>query len=368
MKSTFNDKIKINYSKVNREDMMVVYIIYIAFVTASSIQFIYIAKLSLQISNYIMPMVMSTIFSIIVTFLRILRRTLNKQLLENIKANQKILDLNENLSVLLEKRTLLLHEAQDQITLAQTRSDLGALASGVIHDLNNALMIVEQNFSIYQDLKLSEEKEEILQDLQIALAHAKELTASFKRLLRPSKKQQTNVYRLLEKLYPLLQKLFINQQNLKLQLPKDNLDEHSYIVTLSEVQMTQIIMNLVINARDALENKVGDVQIKLNKKKYMVQLIVSDTGMGMSDEIQSKIFQAFFTSKEEGKGTGLGLHVLKQTIDLVHGKIEIESQPQQGSTFYISIPSVELQLVDTENSMHSQHTPTSPSHLYDFWS
>jgi signal transduction histidine kinase len=367
MKYINQNEIQVKYSKINRTDKIIVILIYTTFLVAASIQFTYIAKLPIQVSNYTMPMIMSTIFSIIVIVLRRLRRTLNQQLFNNVSANQEITKLNQELSTLLAKRTLLLHEARDQIALAQIRSDLGALASGVIHDLSNALMLVEQNFLLSQESEDPQEKNEVLNDMQLALTHAKELTGSFKSLVRPNKKQQVNLYDLLKKLYPLLQKLFVNLQELHLILPSD-FSESPYIVLLSEVQMTQVIMNLVINARDALDKQAGEVTIQLRKKDDIIQLVVSDTGMGMSDEIQSKIFQAFFTSKPNGKGTGLGLHVLKQTIDLIHGKIDIESQIQYGSTFYISMPNATQENLNLNDSITPQQTPPSSSDIYDFWS
>ena len=107
---------------------------------------------------------------------------------------------------------------------------------------------------------------------------------------------------------------------------------------LTEGQLTQVLMNLIVNARDALQNQEGQVSMYIESNAKDITFEVSDNGVGMSMETQHKIFDPFFTTKKEGEGTGLGLHVLSQLVHRVGGNIKLESEINVGSTFSICIP------------------------------
>jgi two-component system, cell cycle sensor histidine kinase and response regulator CckA len=124
---------------------------------------------------------------------------------------------------------------------------------------------------------------------------------------------------------------------------------------MDPTQVEQVLINLAVNARDAMPNG-GEMTIKtsnmtLSKREahlypdlspgQFVQLCVADTGIGMDEEVQARIFEPFFTTKEEGKGTGLGLSMCYGIVKQNQGHIGVESQPGQGSTFKVLIPRVE---------------------------
>jgi CheY-like chemotaxis protein len=126
-------------------------------------------------------------------------------------------------------------------------------------------------------------------------------------------------------------------------------------VKMDPTQVEQVLINLAVNARDAMPYG-GDLTIKtsnmtLSKREahlypdlspgQFVQLCIADTGIGMDEEVQARIFEPFFTTKEEGKGTGLGLSMCYGIVKQNQGHIGVESQPGQGSTFKILIPRVE---------------------------
>ena len=97
-------------------------------------------------------------------------------------------------------------------------------------------------------------------------------------------------------------------------------------------------MNLLINAAQAIGNTEGEVQIKTRCEKETVIASVSDTGKGIAPEHLQKIFDPFFTTKPVGEGTGLGLSITHGIVERHCGTIEVESIPDQGSTFTITIP------------------------------
>jgi CheY-like chemotaxis protein len=131
-------------------------------------------------------------------------------------------------------------------------------------------------------------------------------------------------------------------------------------------QIEQILMNLVVNARDAMPNG-GRLTIEtramhgspgdslsypdLSAGDY-AQLSVSDTGLGMDEEVKSRIFEPFYTTKGVGKGTGLGLSVVHGVITQCGGRVDVESAPGQGTTFSLLFPAV------NESALEHEHEGT----------
>jgi PAS domain S-box-containing protein len=102
-------------------------------------------------------------------------------------------------------------------------------------------------------------------------------------------------------------------------------------------QLNQVFMNLLVNAADAIENK-GDIKISTFKSNGHINVSISDTGSGISDENLKDIFSPFFTTKEVGKGTGLGLSISYDIVKEHKGDIEVKSEIGVGTTFIIKIP------------------------------
>jgi signal transduction histidine kinase len=105
-------------------------------------------------------------------------------------------------------------------------------------------------------------------------------------------------------------------------------------------RFSQVVSNLLVNALDACEGKTdGFVSVRLAGTDTEVRLEVHDNGVGITEDIQQKIFEPMFTTKEVGQGTGLGLAVVH---DIVHGgfggDIEVQSEPVQGTTFTVRFP------------------------------
>ena len=112
------------------------------------------------------------------------------------------------------------------------------------------------------------------------------------------------------------------QPDAKQSEPKSNF---KIFAEISEAHLTQILMNLIVNARDALTKKGGQVQLVISSNPEMISFKVIDNGSGMPAELQQKIFEPFFTTKPQDQGTGLGLHVLNNLVQRAHGQIELDS-------------------------------------------
>jgi signal transduction histidine kinase len=145
---------------------------------------------------------------------------------------------------------------------------------------------------------------------------------------------------------------------LKVTLPKNTVFRMNIDITDSRVladptQIHQILVNLCTNAADAMADKGGVLEISLrdvnvdsaNKAQFeglspgaYVELSVSDTGTGISQEVMKRIFDPFFTTKKVGKGTGMGLSVIHGIVKSHKGKIMVDSTPGKGTTFQIIFP------------------------------
>jgi signal transduction histidine kinase len=124
----------------------------------------------------------------------------------------------------------------------------------------------------------------------------------------------------------------------ELQIVKD-LDPNLPLVPSDVQQLSQVFMNILLNAAEAMEGK-GTLTIRtaLDSDGARVRIEISDTGLGIPEEIQSRIFEPFFTTKDVGQGTGLGLSIAYGIIENHQGRISVKSKPGQGATFVISLP------------------------------
>ena len=106
-------------------------------------------------------------------------------------------------------------------------------------------------------------------------------------------------------------------------------------------QMEQVLMNLAVNARDAMpQGGCLRIEVESIPAARQIRMSVSDTGVGMSSAVMAHIFEPFFTTKEEGKGTGLGLATVFGIVSQANGSIEVTSEPARGSTFTLLFPAV----------------------------
>ena len=242
---------------------------------------------------------------------------------------------------------------EQQLRQAQKMEAVGRLAGGVAHDFNNLLTAITG----YSDLMLRRlgEEDSLRSNVEEIRKAASRATALTRQLLAFSRKQMQqlkilNLNSIVSELDKMLQRLIGEDIQLT-----TTLDPQLGQTKADAGQIEQVIMNLVVNARDAvsmggkitietanvyLNNEYVQSHLGARAGRY-VMLAVSDTGAGMDDETKSHIFEPFFTTKEAGKGTGLGLATVYGIVKQSNGYISVESEVGQGTAFKVYLPRVD---------------------------
>jgi len=224
-----------------------------------------------------------------------------------------------------------------QFLEAQKMESIGRLAGRVAHDFNNLLTVIN-GYSQLALLQLKEDDpmraslEAIDRAGQRAVALVQQLLALGRRRARQTALVNLNAVagEILHVMEPLMAANVEVTTRFDDCLPNVVVDRH---------QIEEILMNLVVNARDAMtEGGRLTIQTCVVDDGRLVRLSVCDTGTGMDDEVRGRLFQPFFTTKEEGKGTGLGLATVRTLVEENGGRISFDSEPGKGSVFHASFP------------------------------
>ena len=241
---------------------------------------------------------------------------------------------------------------EDQVRQSQKMEAVGRLAGGIAHDFNNLLMVIQG----YAEIVLQEEGVESTTRKNVeTILRATESAANLTRqLLSFSRKhafsqQVLDLNSLVNRMSEMLLGVLSEEMEFVVRLSPD-----PCCISADPGQVEQVIMNLVVNARDAMRNggtltlrtaRVGSDVVRAGKPDPVepgdyVMLAVSDTGIGMDAETQSRIFEPFFTTKSRDEGTGLGMSVVYNIVRGSGGHVRLISEPGKGSTLHVFFPRV----------------------------
>lgn len=246
---------------------------------------------------------------------------------------------------------------EEQFHQAQKMESIGNLAGGIAHDFNNLLTAIlgysnvllddDESGTLPRDVARS-----FVEEIQKAGERAASLTSQLLAFSRRQIIQPTvlDINAVIGGLDRMLQRLIGEDIELR-----THLSETLCPTRADAGQIEQVIMNLVVNARDAMPTG-GKITIETDNLELdeaysrqhiavapggYVMLAVSDTGTGMSPEVQARIFEPFFTTKPKGRGTGLGLATIYGIVKQNAGDIGVESEPGKGTTFKVYLPRVD---------------------------
>ncbi|HWX53423.1 MAG TPA: response regulator [Verrucomicrobiae bacterium] len=259
---------------------------------------------------------------------------------------------------------------EERIRQTQRVETIGQLAGGIAHDFNNLLIIINSSAEILMAQWLTSEAR---QKHLLAIQHAGERAAVLtKRLLAFSRReilqpQMVSLARVVAGIEPILRRLVPEDIDITVRL-----DRETGQVKADPAQLEQVIINLAVNARDAMprggrliiETATGklDESYALEHPEAALQpyalLTVTDTGVGMTEATKARIFEPFFTTKETGKGTGLGLAMVSEFVRQSGGYISVHSKSNSGTAFKIYLSLIEAREGQAQASAEAaQHAP-----------
>ncbi|MBF0257858.1 MAG: response regulator, partial [Desulfamplus sp.] len=248
-----------------------------------------------------------------------------------------------------------INELKEQMHALQRLEAMGSLAGGIAHDFNNILFPITG----YAEMLLIDAKNESLKKgLKEILKGAERAKELIRQILNFSRQSGQPVR-------PLRVHLVVNEvlKLMRATLPstiqvRSSIDKENDLVMADSTQIHQIIMNLMTNAYHATQNNGGEIFISLKSEKITgalpdgqevihgnyVHLCVRDTGEGISKDVMKRVFDPYFTTKPEGKGTGLGLAVVLGIVKSSHGYISLESEIGKGTSIHIYFPLLEKEI------------------------
>jgi C4-dicarboxylate-specific signal transduction histidine kinase len=242
----------------------------------------------------------------------------------------------------MERREQELREKQEQLVQAGKLATLGELTTGVAHELNNPLNNISLFLgNILDQIELGRaDQERIRRNLQAAMQQVRKAGEIISHLrafgrVAPASREPVSINSVINQALSLMQEqLRLREITVELGLcPEDP------VVMGSSIQLEQVFINLLTNARDALaDSPVKIITIHCVVEGDQAKLSFRDTGSGIPPGLEQRVFDPFFTTKEVGAGTGLGLSITYGIIQDHHGSIAVENHPGEGATFWIQLP------------------------------
>ncbi|UZE97402.1 ATP-binding protein [Alkalimarinus alittae] len=280
-----------------------------------------------------------------------------------------------------------LQDTQAQLLQSEKMASIGQLAAGVAHEINNPIGFVNSNLSTLSEFsqsmlsaiqalgeKINGGNDVELQQFYTRLAKEHEIefiTDDLSSLLEESKEGISRVRGIVQDLKDFshtdsgefsivdLRQTIDKTLNLihnEIKYSVELITDYAELpeVEMMESQISQVILNLLVNASHAIEDR-GTITIKtmVDKHQDSIQIMIQDTGKGISPEHLGKLFDPFFTTKPVGKGTGLGLSLSYGIIQRHHGDISVESELGVGTTFKVTLPVTQPVVMESEASKWS---------------
>lgn len=235
----------------------------------------------------------------------------------------------------------------EQLMVSDRMASVGMLAAGVAHEINNPLAAVIANLDLMNEVVTegavlrADDVRELLDDARVAADRVRQIVRDLKIFSRHEDGGDgiVDIRHVLES----TARMAWNEIRHRARLVKEFADTPP--VRGSESRLGQVFLNLLVNAAQAIPEGAAQrntIRISTRGSDSNVIIEVTDTGSGMSLETQRRLFTPFFTTKQVGEGTGLGLAIAYRIVSALGGTIEVQSELAQGTTFRVSLPTVEM--------------------------
>lgn len=224
-------------------------------------------------------------------------------------------------------------EASREAEQLQQRELVATMATGMAHDLANIVQVMTMSAQLLNDQNLDDDSKRAVQDIGAVGGRASEVLRTLLSLGHPMHAGESRfpVGPFLDRIEMLLRPLLGRRIALEVQN-----DAVSFIAA-DRARVEQVLLNLAVNARDAMPSG-GTLQLMVRDENGGVRLEVRDTGIGMTPEVQARLFEPYFTTKPAGQGTGLGMPLVARILDQCGGRIVVQSAPGQGTTMRLWLP------------------------------
>lgn len=256
------------------------------------------------------------------------------------RSHQHNRQVEEELSLLRTKAQTMeqLNRQTQELAHHQRLETIGTLTSSIAHEFNNLLTPI-MGYSILVLEHLPEEDSESYDNMLEIYNASRKAKEIISRLSDLSRKNPSSAFQDISPDALVQRALTVTAPARPKQVEVEtHLDCAQAVLRCNELQISQMLLNLILNAFQAMEAAGGLLTISTAARAGAVLLQVEDTGPGIPPEVQEKMFEPFFTTKETGKGTGLGLAIVRQVVEDHRGTIEVTSAPGQGTRFTLSFP------------------------------
>jgi two-component system NtrC family sensor kinase len=237
---------------------------------------------------------------------------------------------------------------QEDLVRVDRLAELGRAASGIAHDINNPVAVIGE-ISGWIEALISdagglspEEREELVKavsDIKKQTQRCKSITHQVLNFARDSRseKRSFDLHKVLRNTVLFLRSETVSR-NIEVVL---DLMEDPPPLRSDPERLEQVFINLLSNAVYAIKERGGsggEIRLQTSKKDHMVEVVISDNGTGIPEEMVDRVFELFYTTKPSGKGTGLGLPICRNIIEKLGGEITFASDPGVGTSFYVRLP------------------------------
>ena len=234
---------------------------------------------------------------------------------------------------------------------------IGRAASSIAHDYNNLLSIGMNNLELIDREKYAELWDEQLSNVAMSFAQAREISHKLLNIGKSqSKLQHSSLKSILMNLENFLRSLAGDQISLNVRC------EHDVVVLVSRVEIESSIVNIVLNAKNAMRGRPGKIDIYTVESHNKVAIVIDDDGPGIPKDIQSRIFEPFFSTYQEEMSTGLGLSIVKNFLSRCGGEVTFETS-DKGTKFFLTLPISSAVLSEGLESEKDQKPKFRPSKI-----